>query len=142
MLFLLLTRGQQARTIMSAHLADSNREKADTDDSIASAIGNLRELDEAFLSTMSQGGAHRFHEAKSVLRCTELPVLAQLARWRRKTHDLFANSFAQTYLLSSEWAGLRGVTLLQLHPGDAEKHMTMQFLVLRQAIKRTTSALV
>ena len=40
-----------------------------------------------------------------------MPVLAKLADWRKHTDYVRANLFSQNYLLTNEWAALRGVFL-------------------------------
>ena len=48
---------------------------------------------------------------ESLLRSTEPEVVQFLAMWRKTAHFCHANALAQQWFLSSEWHGLRGVTL-------------------------------
>ena len=81
---------------------------------------------------MTGKAKHRLRDAKVVLRSTEPEVVQFLAMWRKKAHFCHANALAQQWLLSSEWHGLRGVTL---DHWSEEKALTAQLAVAEVVTK-------
>merc|ERR1712026_568347 len=60
---------------------------------------------------MNGKAAHRFHDAKRLLRSTELDVLTKLSLWRKRSHFCHANALTQHWFLTPEWRQLKNCTL-------------------------------
>ncbi len=91
-------------------------------------------IDAAFTALFSAGAIHRFSESKTLLRVSTMPVLAKLADWRKHTDYVRVNLFSQTYLLTNEWAALRGVFL------DARNKLCAQEVMFEYATVLTRAA--
>lgn len=68
-------------------------------------------LEEGFTQAMNGKAAHRLHDAKRVLRSTELGVLTSLSSWRKRAHFCHANALSQQWFISPEWRNLKNFTL-------------------------------
>ena len=68
-------------------------------------------LDDGFIQAMNGKAAHRFYDAKRLLRSTELAVLNSLCAWRKRSHFCHANALSQQWFLTSEWRQLKSCTL-------------------------------
>eukprot|EP00974_Lingulodinium_polyedra_P065832 6367087-Lingulodinium_polyedra.AAC.1 len=53
----------------------------------------------------------RFHDAKILLRSTELDVLTCLSGWRKRAHFFHANALSQQWFLTQSWRNLNNLTL-------------------------------
>lgn len=94
-------------------------------------------LDGLFSRHMQGKAVHRLRDARALLSTCEPQVLAELAAWRKQVHYLYANSFAQSYLLhSQEWVALRGV---QVVLADMQEH-SLQTVVVRQVMRMISEA--
>ena len=91
-------------------------------------------MKEAFRQCMAGKANRRLKDAKVVLRNTEPEVVHFLAMWRKKAHFCHANALAQQWFLSSEWHGLRGLTL---DNWPEEKALTAQMAVAEVVPKST-----
>ena len=84
-------------------------------------------LDANFNTYMQGQSIHRFKEARTLLRASDLTALAFLVRWRKKAHYLHANAFGQWYFQGPEWRVLQGLSV---------KGVPAQVLVIRQTLQR------
>ena len=77
---------------------------------------------------------HRLKDARTLLGVSEPAALADLAAWRKRVHHVHANSFAQSYMLSStEWREAKDRTV-----NIQGKDHSLQHLIL-QICKRLTA---
>ena len=68
-------------------------------------------LEEGFIEAMNGKAAHRFYDAKKLLRSTEPAVLTSLSMWRKRAHFCHANALSQQWFLTTEWRQLKNCTL-------------------------------
>ena len=68
-------------------------------------------LEDGFIQAMNGKAAHRFHDAKRLLRSTELDVLTKLSLWRKRSHFCHANALSQHWFLTTEWRQLKNCML-------------------------------
>ena len=68
-------------------------------------------LEDGFIQAMNGKAAHRFQDAKRLLRSTELDILTKLSSWRKRSHFCHANALSQQWFLTPEWRQLKHCTL-------------------------------
>jgi hypothetical protein len=68
-------------------------------------------LEDGFIQAMNGKAAHRFQDAKRLLRSTELDILTKLSSWRKRSHFCHANALCQQWFLTPEWRQLKHCTL-------------------------------
>ena len=130
-MFLGFCKSKRGRALQAQ--AAAGIDAAGAEDDLLNLHGEgANKLEEAFLQRMTGKAKHRLRDAKVVLRSTEPEVVQFLAMWRKKAHFCHANALAQQWLLSSEWHGLRGVTL---DLWSEEKALTAQLAVAEVVTK-------
>ena len=85
----------------------------DSDGTVSETLlaDGCKALDDGFIQAMNGKAAHRFLEAKSLLRSTEIAVLNSLCAWRKRSHFCHANALSQQWFLTPEWRQLKSCRL-------------------------------
>ena len=135
MMYLMYLRSPMAMAIVSGASggsaeapSDIAAEKTDAASVLATLSPKaINALDANFNTFMQGQSIHRFKEARTLLRASDLTALAFLVRWRKKAHYLHANAFSQWYFQGPEWRLLQGLSV---------KGVPAQLLVIRQTLQR------
>ena len=127
----------QTEVAMSPHIVDTCIMYAEFCRSVAASnavdgatAGEGKALDIAFAGLMRGKSSCRLQDCKRALKTSEIEVLRFISDWRRTSHFVFANAFAQYYILTEEWQSVKG---LRIQVGD--ESMSVQYAIAQHATK-------